>query len=261
MGAARSPMSSPPRKASNSKWQLTNGRSTWDASNWIDSDDRVRGGRSESHLHCLSSHQAQFCGHLDITALGGAGFASQRTADVLDLDLSRHSGITIDIADGDGKRYTLTLKDEILPRRDDGRDRSSVSWEFDFEGDVGQVKIPWESFKPTYRGRPKPDAKPLDLENIKRVSFMMRRFVIGHANLLIIAGEIQRRHMLTMCSFFGDQHGDFSLTINHVAAFTTPRSSFATSDAGVSLEKGHAERRTDEVNGGSWKKWLCGWIR
>lgn len=149
-----------------------------DASAWTDSDDRVRGGKSQSHLQCDDSSHAEFHGHLDISALGGAGFASQRTTGVLALDLSGFDGLLLDLAGGDGKKYTLTLKDEVLPRRDDGREQSSISWEFDFTcpRQGGEVVIEWTDFKPTYRGKPKEDAKPLDRGDIKRLSIMMRRY-------------------------------------------------------------------------------------
>lgn len=141
-----------------------------------------------------SSSQAEFSGHLDITALGGAGFASQRTADgVPGWDVSGYDALVLDVARADDRKYTLTLKDEVLPRRPDGRDQSTVSWEYDFlvptgkdgaasgDGDgsstagSARVVIPFGEFKPTYRGKPKPDAKPLDLKNVERISFMMRR--------------------------------------------------------------------------------------
>lgn len=143
-----------------------------------------------------SSSQAEFSGHLDITALGGAGFASQRTADgVPGWDVSGYDVLVLDVARADNRKYTLTIKDEVLPRRPDGRDQSTVSWEYDFvvgDGEGGtaaggdaagggstagstRLVIPFEEFKPTYRGKPKPDAEPLDLKNVKRISFMMRR--------------------------------------------------------------------------------------
>lgn len=166
----------------------------WDASQFTASDDRVRGGKSQSYLTVLpaaapsSSSQAEFSGHLDITALGGAGFASQRTADgVAGWDVSAYDALVLDVAHADSRRYTLTLKDEVLPRRPDGRDQSTVSWEYDFvvgadgggstagAGGSTRVVIPFGEFKPTYRGKPKPDAEPLDLKNVKRISFMMRR--------------------------------------------------------------------------------------
>lgn len=86
------------------------------------------------------------------------------------------------MARADGKKYTITLKDEVLPKRPDGREQSTVSWEYDFVVDAGagtggssKVVIPFTSFEPTYRGKPKPDAEPLDLKNVRRFSFMMRR--------------------------------------------------------------------------------------
>lgn len=139
-------------------------------------------------LPAAQASQAEFSGHLDITALGGAGFASQRTADgVAGWDVSAYDALVLDVARADSRRYTLTLKDEVLPRRPDGRDQSTISWEYDFVvgadgGDGGstvggstRVVIPFGEFKPTYRGKPKPDAEPLDLKNVKRISFMMRR--------------------------------------------------------------------------------------
>jgi hypothetical protein len=53
--------------------------------------------------------------------------------------------------------------------------------------------VPFKSFNPTYRGRLKKDAPPLDLKKIRRVSIMIR-------------------------SFFGAQEGDFSLSIRSIAA-------------------------------------------
>jgi hypothetical protein len=73
----------------------------------------------------------------------------------------------------------LTLKDEILPRRGDGREQSTVSWEVDFTPGTrgGKVWLGWEEFKATYRGREKGDAEPLRKNDIKRISLMMRRYV------------------------------------------------------------------------------------
>lgn len=131
----------------------------------------------------INPEKARFYGHLDTKTLGGAGFASQHSLGVLDWDLSGYEGgIVIAVAKADGKRYALTLKDEIPPRRGDGRAEAGISWEAEFEVfhdgsslDYKNVYLPWSAFKPTYRGRPKPDAKPLDLAHVKRVGLMMRR--------------------------------------------------------------------------------------
>ncbi|CCF43335.1 complex I intermediate-associated protein 30 [Colletotrichum higginsianum] len=215
---------------------LYGGDNPWDSSLWTDSDDRVRGGKSQSHLHCESPETAKFFGNLDITALGGAGFASQRTLGTLHLDLSQFDGLVLKVLQSDSKKYTLTIKDEILPPREDGRDQSTISWEYDFVPGTGEVKISWDDFKPTYRGRPKPDAELLDVSNIKRISFMMR-------------------------SFFGTQEGDFSLTVAYLAAFSNRPTS---SDSDVALQKdctAALSHASGQYSRSSWLNWICGWVR
>lgn len=128
-----------------------------------------------------SGGYACFNGNLDTSTLGGAGFASQRTKGELDLDLSDAAGLGVSILKTDGKKYLLTLKDDIPGRRDDGREMSGITWEavIDTSGKQNHERqsifLPWTAFEATYRGRPKDDAKPLNLKSIKRVSFMMRR--------------------------------------------------------------------------------------
>ncbi|KAG4439804.1 hypothetical protein IFR05_004702 [Cadophora sp. M221] len=175
------------------------GDKPWSPLDWTSSDDRVRGGSSISELTCNAlSPTAIFHGNLDIKTLGGAGFASQRTTgDDRSWDFSKYQGLVLDIAKSDEKQYTLTLKDELLPKSSDGREQSTISWEYDFkvDSDGGKVYIHWDDFNATYRGREEKDAKPLDLKHVKRISFMMR-------------------------SFFGTQEGDFSLSINSMSAFS-----------------------------------------
>lgn len=204
-------------------------RSPWDASRFQASDDRVRGGVSVSFLDVGPSPSdagrtaATFHGNLNTTALGGAGFASQRTVDPFSADLTGVSGLVTEIvvptsaaghggaacsassaccgADGKpGKTFTVTLKSDILPPGPDGREQSTVSWEYGFcvlpeqgaQVKTRRIEMPLSDFKATYRGREVKDAT-LDLANIKRIGFMMR-------------------------SFFGEQDGDFSLTMNYLAA-------------------------------------------
>lgn len=139
----------------------------------------MRGGSSTAYLDVGGSGTARFYGSLDTTTLGGAGFASQHSRGIIDLDLSAYDGIVIAVKGStDGKRYALTLKDCILPTRDDGREQSTISWQAEFvPRSAGPVFLSWQAFKPTYRGRDKPDATPLDLAGIKRVGLMMRRYV------------------------------------------------------------------------------------
>ncbi|KAH9210545.1 complex I intermediate-associated protein 30-domain-containing protein [Leptodontidium sp. 2 PMI_412] len=175
------------------------GDKPWSPLDWTSSDDRVRGGCSISELTCNPlSPTAIFHGNLDIKTLGGAGFASQRTTgEDRSWDFSKYQGLVLDIAKSDEKQYALTLKDELLPKSPDGREQSTISWEYDFkvDSDGGKVYVHWDDFKATYRGREKKDAKPLDLKHVKRISFMMR-------------------------SFFGTQEGDFSLSITSLSAFS-----------------------------------------
>jgi hypothetical protein len=154
---------------------------------WETTDDRVRGGSSVSHLTVqgdTSSSSARFHGTLDTSTLGGAGFASQQTRGTNHWDLSRFDGLLLRLGEGDGKRYVITLKDEIPGRRPDGRMESGVSWEAEFTsskaGGTTEVWLPWAHFKPTYRGRPKDDAKPLEISDVKRVGLMMRRYAHIH---------------------------------------------------------------------------------
>lgn len=132
---------------------------------------------------------------LDIEALGGAGFASQRTVGddrrPPHWDLSSYHGIEIslDPSESDSKVYTLILKDVILPPDPrSGREQATTSWEYEFSAKDCQpnqcdglsklnLLVPWKSLKPTYRGKPINDTKELDLSNILRFGIMTRRFV------------------------------------------------------------------------------------
>ncbi|KAF4227777.1 hypothetical protein CNMCM6805_002599 [Aspergillus fumigatiaffinis] len=177
---------------------LFGGDQPWSHTNWTSSDDRVRGGSSYSGLNILPNNTVRFNGNLDITTLGGAGFASQRTTDDLSWDLSDADGLELDIASSDGKVYTLVLKDRLLPKQPDGREQSTVSWEYEFRtAERAIVRVRWGHLRATYRGR-EIDAEPLDLRNVKRISIMVR-------------------------SFFGRQEGGFSLDIVSIVAFRGDR--------------------------------------
>ncbi|KAL8739065.1 MAG: hypothetical protein Q9181_000247 [Wetmoreana brouardii] len=192
---------------------LFGGTKSWLPPPWDTSDDRIRGGRSSSSLSALSNDCALFEGHLDIETLGGAGFASQfQTAaaakgkvDVASdsiWNLYPYSGVEIDVRAGDGKVYTLIVRDEKpQDKREDGRERAGVNWEAEFRasesGEVGgkKVWIPWSAFKATYRGKEKEDTGKLKTGEIRRVGFMMR-------------------------SYFGMQQGDFRLELRSISART-----------------------------------------
>ena len=209
---------------------------------WIAVDDRVRGGSSQSTL-AISGSQAIFSGKLDTKTLGGAGFASQATTPDSSWNLSAYDGIEVSIDNGDEKVYTLILKDEERnERRDDGREQSSLSWEYDFRvPSAGPAKlreemrlfIPWNEFKPTYRGREKKDAGSLKTGNVTRFSIMMR-------------------------SFFDTQEGDFRVVLKSIAAVQS--SDEETSDEGepsieVKKRMGAMEKDRNPVSKG-WMSWI-----
>lgn len=151
---------------------------------------------------------------LDTQTLGGAGFASQTTSGAETWDLSGYDGVEVEVVTGDGKRYTLIVKDEVPEgKREDGRERSGVNWECDFEagGEKAVVWVPWGRFKAVYRGVEKPDAGPLRTAEIKRFSLMCRRYV-----------HLWKRALESMLnwgeSFFGNQEGEFELVLASISA-------------------------------------------
>lgn len=169
----------------------------WRQEEFTASDDRVRGGSSQSFLSPSATLEtARFHGVLDTTTLGGAGFASQRTVTTSTVwDLSAFSGIELDVARGDGKRYTLNLKTVLPHKMDNGRDASTLEYAFSFTASEKGSKIyaTWADFKPFYRGKPVEDAEPLDTSKILRWSLMMR-------------------------SFFEEQSGPFNLILRSIKA-------------------------------------------
>jgi hypothetical protein len=259
----------------------------WDSSQWTSVDDRVRGGKSISHLDISDPRVcATFSGNLDIKTLGGAGFASQRTVPELfapGLDLSDYDSLVIDVhaSASDDKTYTLILKDtEALPQRPDGREQSTVSWEHDFclaRSSGGCLVMRFEDFKPTYRGRPKPGAEPLDLSRIVAMSIMMRRYV---SSALL---RNSRRHFLsadrilepnrcgvppanTLFSHFGEQEGDFSLALHSIAAH---RHNDGANKSGDDMAPRHSQQSEGIVkkgpdateSRGGWLSWLGSMLR
>lgn len=166
----------------------------WNASEWIASDDTVRGGLSRSSLEVIppgapgnpsgSEPIASFVGSLDYEALNGSGFASQRTVDGWPgVDLSAYDRLVLEVPYADGKTYTLNVKDTVLPAVN-GVEQATVSWEHDFQlpardaaaaDDYDQVVVMFEDLVPTFRGRVQNDTEPLNLTDIKRFNIMIRR--------------------------------------------------------------------------------------
>ncbi|KAI9811916.1 MAG: hypothetical protein M1826_003024 [Phylliscum demangeonii] len=202
--------------------------SPWRADDWRTSDDRVRGGASQSFLTIIEGGRdagpgaptpgpptppaaAVFHGHLDHHTLGGAGFASQRTAahgvPGAPWHLGASEGVVLVIERkkkkqvmDDDKMFTFILTDTLpAPEQDPhtGREQAVLLYEYDFrvstglaeegeeevelegevegEREVVRVYVPFAEMRPTYRGREKSGATPLDRTSVKRVAIMIRR--------------------------------------------------------------------------------------
>lgn len=144
-------------------------------------DDRIRGGSSESKITVSEDGKSIiFYGTLDSRTLGGAGFASQSVEfdNPLNYPQSKYDGIVIDIANVDTfgpHTFALNLKTTEPSYRDDGRRQSSIVYESDFTIEKPQsLWLEWDSFKPTYRGKPAEDAPALDTTHITEISLMCR---------------------------------------------------------------------------------------
>ena len=101
--------------------------------------------------------------------------------------MSAYDGIEVEVGAGDGKMYTLILKDAeaAAGKREDGREKAGISWEVDFTvgeedgkeggGGVTKVWVPWGEFKATFRGKEEKDAGELKTGEVRRIGLMMRR--------------------------------------------------------------------------------------
>ncbi|EWC48735.1 hypothetical protein DRE_00040 [Drechslerella stenobrocha 248] len=226
--------------------ELFGGARQWSSEQWIASDDRVRGGKSQSYVRISNSADtATFYGNLDITALGGAGFASQRTTSAAGgpWDLSATSGLYLGVDDIDDRIYTLVVKDTILPKRPDGREQSTLSYEFSFS-------IRGQSTKASRMPGPLQNQSPSDLVGRPFVLALPDRGPEGDISTLPVtlfipwanfrpyyrgkkkpdAGSLDTskvQRLSIMCrSMFGLQHGDFSIAVKFLSTLTITDQTF-----------------------------------
>ena len=113
---------------------------------WKIVDDQVMGGRSQSFV-VLQDGYAKFHG---TTNTNGGGFCSTRTQNLGNpINLSSFKGITVNVRSSQNFIYKFGLFDKA------GRD--VVTWQSNFEIEDGmvwqQIKIPFSSFQPTWRGQ------------------------------------------------------------------------------------------------------------
>jgi len=123
-----------------------------DAAPWESIDDRVMGGVSASRLE-PGEGCAVFAGLVSLANNGG--FASVRSP-AGPLALEGYAGMAVE-ARGDGKRYSLRLR--TSDRFDD------VSFQAPLEAPADRravVRIPFDAFRPRYRGWEMTDYPSLD---------------------------------------------------------------------------------------------------
>lgn len=131
---------------------------------WFNVDDGVMGGVSSSRLEKRGEAGASFVGTVSLENNGG--FASVRGR-MGRTDLSSHAGIALRVR-GDGKTYGLRL------RTDDGFDGLSYAASFETEtGRWQEVRIPFDRFVPTFRGRVISEADPLDPSRIHQLGLII----------------------------------------------------------------------------------------
>ena len=135
-----------------------------DEAAWQPIGDPVMGGVSVSGFRVDPAGQGVFEGALSLER--GGGFASVRSRPA-SMDLSAQDGLDIRVC-GDGKRYRLRLRTRP--------DLDGVAYQvsFETEAEVWQsMRFPFDEFRPTYRGRPVPDAPRLDTGSITSFGWMI----------------------------------------------------------------------------------------
>ena len=134
------------------------------AQDWLVINDGVMGGVSRSSIVPTDRGTGLFSGELSLENNGG--FTSIRA--VVNQDyLDGYEALEMRVW-GDGRTYQLRL------RMDNGFD--GISYKVDFDTQDGEwctLRIPFASFRATFRGRRVPDAAPLAPENIQQVGFML----------------------------------------------------------------------------------------
>ena len=144
--------------------------------NWLPINDAVMGGLSTSRFRYDPAGHAVFEGVVSLERNGG--FASVRAAQAA-LGTPATLGYALTVL-GDGKRYKLNL------RTDDTFD--GVNYQSEFQSEAGtwiEVSLPLSAFAPTFRGRPVPNAPPLNPVRVRQMGLMISDRQAGPFSLCI----------------------------------------------------------------------------
>lgn len=131
---------------------------------WMPVNDVVMGGMSNGKLEATGNGTAAFTGVVSLEQ--GGGFASVRSQTQV-CDLSKFSGLELRVC-GDGRRYKINLRTDVCS---DGILYTAI-----IEapaGDWHTVHLPFEDFRPTFRGRASLEAAPLDLSSVTSLGLMI----------------------------------------------------------------------------------------
>jgi len=135
-----------------------------DSVQWFVINDGVMGGLSEGTIETTADGTAVFQGVLSLENNGG--FSSVRTRPA-DFNLAGAEGLIFRVK-GDGKRYKAYLR---MDSNFDG-----IIYQAAFETVPGKwmdARLPFKSFEPTYHGRSRPDARPLDANDVTSLGFIV----------------------------------------------------------------------------------------
>lgn len=147
-----------------------------DRTEWTAIHDTVMGGVSEGGIVRTDRGTGIFSGTLSLE--NGGGFASVR-AGLGARDLSAFDGLEVRVR-GDGRTYQLRL------RTDDDSDGVAYRAEFATTPDEWlTVRLPFDAFVPTFRGRVLPDVPPLDPAHVRALSFLLAERRAGPFSLEI----------------------------------------------------------------------------
>ena len=149
------------------------------AEQWIAVDDRIMGGSSTSRV-VFRDDATCFEGDLIVE---GGGFASVRCLQPLALR-GDVEALSLE-AKGDGRMgYKLTLRSAAAPDYSYQRALRLDTSDYDM------LRLPLESFKPTIRGRPAPEAPALRAADVRSVGLMLSRYEVqGGVKETIPAGK------------------------------------------------------------------------
>lgn len=145
---------------------------------WNPINDGVMGGISSSQLSHDPAGHAVFTGRVSFENNGG--FAAVRCQP---CELGR-IGVTAYLLEvrGDGKRYKLNL------RTDNGFDGINYQARFDLPAGVWTTsRLASTDFLPSWRGKPVPDAPPLDTSRVRQIGLMIADRQEGTFDLAIRA--------------------------------------------------------------------------